>query len=91
VACIATQVSAIPELIDDGDSGLLVPPANPAALAAALETLIRDPARRASIAARGEAVVRTRFSFEDGVDRLAAQLTAGLAAAAPAMRPHAAA
>jgi glycosyltransferase involved in cell wall biosynthesis len=78
VACIATRVSAIPELIEDGDSGLLVPPADPAALASALESVIRDPARRARLAARGAGIVRSRFSFDSGVERLAARLRAGI-------------
>ncbi len=79
MACVATRVSAIPELIDDGDSGLLVPPADPAALAAALEQVIRDPARRARLAQRGAEIVRTRFSFEHGVERIANRLKRGLA------------
>src|SRR3546814_17200132 len=35
LACLATRVAAIPELVDDGVTGVLVPPDNPAALAAA--------------------------------------------------------
>lgn len=81
LACVATRVSAIPELIDDGDSGLLVPPADPAALAAALESVIRDPVRRARLAARGGDIVRTRFSFDQGVEHIAARLKDGVAGA----------
>jgi glycosyltransferase involved in cell wall biosynthesis len=83
LACVATRVSAIPELIDDGESGLLVPPADPAALAAALESMIRDPARRARLAARGNDVVRSRFSFTAGVARLAGRLEDGIAGTMP--------
>jgi glycosyltransferase involved in cell wall biosynthesis len=79
VACVGTRVSAIPELMDDGDSGLLVPPSDPAALAAALESVIRDPARRARLAARGADIVRSRFSFGSGVERIAGWLKAGIA------------
>ncbi len=90
VACVATRVSAIPELIADGDSGMLVPPADPAALAAALETLIRDPQRRARLAARGSEIVRGRFSFDAGLARLAARLKAGLGGAHALHAPDAA-
>src|SRR4051812_41530288 len=44
LACVATRVSAIPELMRDGASGLLVQENDPAALARALEALIREPA-----------------------------------------------
>src|SRR5207249_6657760 len=42
LACVATQLPGIGELVEDGPTGVLVPPANPQALAAALEALIRD-------------------------------------------------
>jgi colanic acid/amylovoran biosynthesis glycosyltransferase len=56
--CIATWVTGIPELIDNGVDGLLVPPADPAALADAVERLIKDPelARRIGAAARAKIV-----------------------------------
>lgn len=47
VACLSTNVSAISELIDDGETGLLAPPDNPPALALALGRLIRAPETRA--------------------------------------------
>lgn len=73
LATVATRVSAIPELIDDGVTGLLVPPADPAALAAALAELARDPDRRAVLASAGRDRVRTAFGHDSGLDSLAAR------------------
>ena len=80
LACIATEVSAIPELILNGETGLLVAPEDPAALAAALAALVADPARRDALGRAGEARVRSDFSFAAGLDRLAAKLGAPPAA-----------
>ena len=63
-------------------NGLLVAPRDPGAMAAALERAIVDPALRARLAAAGRRVVTTEFSFEDGVGRIAARLTAPSVAAA---------
>src|SRR5689334_7989553 len=46
LACISTSLSAIPELIEHGVTGLLVPPGDPTAIAEELERLIRDPEER---------------------------------------------
>jgi glycosyltransferase involved in cell wall biosynthesis len=71
LACLSTRISAIPELIVDGDTGLLVPPDNPGALASALERLIRSPALRSRLGAAGMRRVRTGFSHERNIERLA--------------------
>lgn len=68
---VATRAAAIPELIDNDSTGLLVPPDDPAALAAALERLIRDPALRQRLGRAGAVRVRTDFSMTAGLDRLA--------------------
>ena len=73
LACIATLLPGIAELIEDGGTGVLVPPGDPRALAQALAALIRDPARRARLAAAGEARVRRDFDMRRGIDRLAAR------------------
>jgi glycosyltransferase involved in cell wall biosynthesis len=73
LACISTSVSAIPELIEQGVTGLLVPPGSPVALAEALERLIRDPVERVRLGAAGERRVRRLFSMEVGIDLLAAR------------------
>jgi glycosyltransferase involved in cell wall biosynthesis len=73
LACISTDISAIPELIEHASTGLLVPPANPPALARALESLIRDPAARLRFGEAGERRVRHVFSMSPGIERLAAR------------------
>ncbi len=77
LAAVATRVSAIPELIEDGVTGVLVPPEDPAALAAAVAALARDPDRRAALAAAGRDRVRTAFGHDAGIDRLAARFGLG--------------
>jgi glycosyltransferase involved in cell wall biosynthesis len=71
LACVSTDVSAIPELIEQNVTGLLVPPGNPIALAEALERLIRHPGERARLGAAGEHHVRRHFSMEAGINLLA--------------------
>ncbi len=78
LACIATEVSAIPELIRAERSGLLVPPEEPAVLAAALDRLIRDPDLRETLGRAGAQRVREAFDLDRCVGDLAARF--GLAA-----------
>ena len=73
LACLATRTSAIPELIEDEVTGLLVPPGDPDALAAGMERLLRDPGLRRRLGAAGERRVRAEFSSRVGADRLAAK------------------
>jgi glycosyltransferase involved in cell wall biosynthesis len=73
LACVATRLPGIAELIEDGATGVLVPPSDLRALAEALAALIRDPARRARLAAAGEVRVRRDFGMRWGIDRLAAR------------------
>lgn len=73
LACVATNISGIPELIEHGASGLLVAPGDPPALARALAELIGDPARRAALGAAGERRVRGAFAMTAGIDLLAAR------------------
>jgi glycosyltransferase involved in cell wall biosynthesis len=71
LACVATNVSGIPELIEQGGTGLLVPPDDPSELARAMSALIREPVRRAALGAAGERRVRNNFSMRSGIDVLA--------------------
>jgi len=72
VPCISTMIAAIPELIDDKENGLLIPPANPEALCDALRTLAIDPKFRASLALRARAAVEGRYNLETNLDTLSA-------------------
>lgn len=69
--CISTRVSAIPELIVDEETGLLVPQEDASALAAALERMITDPPMRHRLGQAGFARVREMFAHEDGARRIA--------------------
>jgi glycosyltransferase involved in cell wall biosynthesis len=75
---VASRLSGIPELVTDGVDGLLVPPADDAALTEALARLAADPRLRASLGAAGRATVMRDFD----VDRNAAALAARFAASA---------
>jgi glycosyltransferase involved in cell wall biosynthesis len=86
LACLATRVAAIPELIEDGQTGLLVPPEDAAALAAALERLIGDPAERRRLAEAGQRRVRAAFDLKGGIDALARLLGSATDAVTPVGR-----
>jgi len=66
-AVVATRVGGLGEAVVDGRTGLLVPPGDPAALAAALARLCDDPALRARLAAAGPERVAEGFEAEQMV------------------------
>lgn len=71
LACISTNVSAIPELVQDGETGLLVPPDDAEALCKAITKLIADSELRHKFGVSGEERVRTCFSHDAGLFKLA--------------------
>jgi glycosyltransferase involved in cell wall biosynthesis len=71
LACVASDVAAVPELIRHGESGWLVPPADAAALAQALGELIAAPTLRERLGRAAEQTVRRNFGCARGLDRLA--------------------
>ncbi len=70
VPVVSSRLSGIPELIDDGRTGLLVPPGDAAALADAVERVARRPALAAAIARQGRRRVREAFHLARYVDGL---------------------
>ena len=72
LTCISTTISGVPELLSDGENGLLVPPEDPAALASALERAIRDPQLRKRLGAEAETKVRTKFDYHSSIRQLTA-------------------
>jgi glycosyltransferase involved in cell wall biosynthesis len=59
---IASRIGGMPEVVSEGVTGLVVPPGNATALAAAMLTLLEDPERRAAFGNRGMAKARHRFA-----------------------------
>jgi glycosyltransferase involved in cell wall biosynthesis len=71
-AIVATTAGGIPEIVVDGETGVLVPPRDHAAMAGAIVTLLGDQSRRRDMGARGFERVRTRFTVERMVAETAA-------------------
>ena len=59
---VSTRVGGIPEVVEDNESGVLVPSGDVGALAAALEALIHDAPRRSALGRAAQARARERFS-----------------------------
>lgn len=73
---VASELSGIPELVEDGVCGLLVKPGDAEALAGALQRLAADPDLRERLGRAAAAKVRSEFDLKTNVDRLAALLLA---------------
>ena len=69
VACVATRVGGVPEVITDGVDGRLVAPGAPAELADAIGELLADAVGRAGLAEAGRQRVRDGFSIDRAVRR----------------------
>jgi len=69
VPVISTRVSAIPEVIADGETGWLVPPDDPAAIAGALRAALADPDERCRRGEAGRARLESQFTVDAMVER----------------------
>ncbi len=69
---VASRFGGFPEVVEDGVTGYLVPPQDPAALAAALDRVLADPAAAAALGRAGLARVTRLFTWDAVVDRLEA-------------------
>jgi glycosyltransferase involved in cell wall biosynthesis len=70
VAVVASRVGGIPEVVVDGETGRLVPPASPDALCEAMEQLLTDEETRRAMGARGRQRAVEIFSRRHQVDHL---------------------
>ena len=73
---VATRISGIPELVEDGENGFLVPPRDPEALADALARLASNPELRRRMGRAARAKVLQEFDLEANAARLAAMIRA---------------
>jgi len=78
---LTTNVSAIPEFIEDGVHGTLVPAGDPQALADAIVALAANPERRATMAQAAYQRLKADFGMEAGIATIDARLRAALAEA----------
>ena len=72
IAVVGGRSGGVPDAVRDGETGLLVDPDDPAAVAAGITTLLRDPERRGRMGAAGRRAVETYYNW----DRVARDLIA---------------
>jgi glycosyltransferase involved in cell wall biosynthesis len=83
VPVVATNVGGTPEIVQDGRTGLLVPPGDPAALAAGITRVLDDPPAAARMAVAARAYVEANHGWPRIIDEYDRLYVNGLLAAAP--------
>ena len=71
-AVVRPRVGGIPEVVADGETGVLVPPGDAGALAAAIDALLAEPERAAELGVAGRRRVLERFGWRSVAERTAA-------------------
>ena len=64
VALVGTRAGGIPEIVRDGENGLLVSPGSASELAEAIHRLLGDPTLRQELGRRGQALVDREFTHD---------------------------
>ena len=75
---VSTDVTGIPEVVRDGETGLQVPQRDPPALAAALDRLLADPELRVRLASGGRRLIEAEFDIRRNTERRRAMFRASL-------------
>jgi glycosyltransferase involved in cell wall biosynthesis len=88
VPVVATRIAGVPELVDDGVSGFLVPPGEPHALAEKIGLLLDEPGTRNRFGAAGRDKVEREFNIATEADKLCRILTTALGARIEAPAPE---
>ena len=81
---VATTTGGLPEIVQDGETGMLVPPGDADALTRTVSSLLQDPTRRRQWGEAGRARVAAHFTVEAMMDGLTSGYKTVLAQAAPA-------
>src|SRR5438093_10428880 len=68
--CVASRVSGVPDVVEEGGTGLLVPPRDAAAMARAIGSLLDDRQTARAMGRQGRQVVVPAFGLERMIDRL---------------------
>jgi glycosyltransferase involved in cell wall biosynthesis len=72
VPAVASWVGGVPEIVRDGETGVLVPPGEPKAIAEQVVVLARDPAKRRRMGERAREVVVPHYGLKSMVERIEA-------------------
>jgi glycosyltransferase involved in cell wall biosynthesis len=88
IPVIGTRVGGIPEMVVDGQTGVLVPPSDPPALAAAIDRIVHDTARRARMSVAGRQRAAEHFGFGIHCRRLASAYDTLVAARGVSVAPE---
>ncbi|MDO8599194.1 MAG: glycosyltransferase family 4 protein, partial [bacterium] len=75
VPVVASRIGGLPELVRDEETGVLVPPRDPATLAKTIEILYRDGAKRQQLGERARAIAVAEYGPERHYERLHAIFT----------------
>ncbi|MDB4912961.1 MAG: hypothetical protein JWM95_605 [Gemmatimonadetes bacterium] len=86
-AVVGTRVGGVPEILLDGETGLLVEPGDESGLSAAIERLLDDPELRASLGAAAHARTRAHFTIQAQVQTLSQIVSAGLSGRRASVHP----
>ena len=70
--CVASRVGGVPEVVDDGRTGILVPPRDSSSLAEAISTILSDPVQGQKMGEAGRAKAVREYSLERMTDRILA-------------------
>ncbi len=89
VPVVTTRLDGITELIEDGVSGLLVNPGDPADLASKMDLLLSNPPLRQQLAANGRQVIEERFDRRSNFAQLRALLMEAVQSSGSAVAEHA--
>lgn len=65
---VVSNVGGLAEIVENNESGIIVPPSNPEATAAALEKLVLDKELRLKLGRKGREIVKEKYFWEDNVD-----------------------
>ena len=88
VPVVATRIAGIPELVDDGQNGFLVPPGDVDSLSRQIEVLLADPQLRNRFSLRGREKVQKEFNLLTESDRLCQILTGAMEGRVAPIRPE---
>ena len=77
--CISTNIVGIPELVRDGDTGLLAPPNDPPALADTIARLLNDPALAVRLATNARALIERDYNIHANTAQLREHIRASIA------------